>query len=93
MRKQNRQCSVALCISLRFLLEGAKETDENSNTFAERMQLHVIRNLELMIQNIHIVYEDRITKPTHPFAVGITLNYIKLQVELVAQIISIVVFV
>jgi hypothetical protein len=44
------------------------------------MQLQVIRNLELSIQNIHIVYEDKSTKPNHPFALGITLNYIKLHV-------------
>lgn len=45
------------------------------------MQLQVIRNLELTIENIHIVYEDRSTKPNHPFALGITLNYIKLHVR------------
>jgi len=45
------------------------------------MQLQVIRNLELSIQNIHIVYEDRSTKPDHPFSFGITLNYIKLHVK------------
>lgn len=44
------------------------------------MQLQVIRNLELSIQNIHIVYEDRTTKPNHPFAMGITLNYVKFYV-------------
>ena len=47
----------------------------------ERIQLQIIRNLELSIQNIHIVYEDRSTKPSHPFAVGITLDYIKLHVR------------
>jgi hypothetical protein len=45
------------------------------------MQLQVIRNLELSIENIHSVYEDRSTKPDHPFALGITLNYIKLHVR------------
>lgn len=44
------------------------------------MQLQVIRNLELSIRNIHIVYEDKTTKPNHPFALGITLNYISLHV-------------
>jgi hypothetical protein len=44
------------------------------------MQLQVIRNLELSIRNIHIVYEDKSTKPNHPFAFGITLNYITLHV-------------
>jgi vacuolar protein sorting-associated protein 13A/C len=44
------------------------------------MQLQVIRNLELSIRNIHIVYEDKSTKPNHPFAFGITLNYISFHV-------------
>jgi vacuolar protein sorting-associated protein 13A/C len=44
------------------------------------MQLQVVRNLELSIRNIHIVYEDKSTKPNHPFALGITLNYITLHV-------------
>jgi hypothetical protein len=44
------------------------------------MQLQIIRNLELSIRNIHIVYEDKTTKPNHPFALGITLNYITLHV-------------
>jgi vacuolar protein sorting-associated protein 13A/C len=45
------------------------------------MQLQIIRNLELSIRNIHIVYEDKSTKPNHPFAFGITLNYITLHVS------------
>ncbi|CAF1245225.1 unnamed protein product [Adineta ricciae] len=58
--------------------KNAKESDKNNDTFVERMQLQVIRNLELSIRNIHIVYEDKTTKPNHPFAFGITLNYISL---------------
>ncbi len=61
-------------------LENRKENDKNTDTFVERMQLQVIRNLELSIRNIHIVYEDKSTKPNHPFAFGITLNYITLHV-------------
>jgi vacuolar protein sorting-associated protein 13A/C len=61
-------------------LENAKVNDKNNDTFVERMQLQVIRNLELSIRNIHIVYEDKTTKPDHPFAFGITLNYIALHV-------------
>ena len=61
-------------------LENAKGNDKNSDTFVERMQLQVVRNLELSIRNIHIVYEDKSTKPDHPFAFGITLNYISLHV-------------
>jgi vacuolar protein sorting-associated protein 13A/C len=64
-----------------FNSEDPKEADKSNDTFAARMQLQVIRNLELSIENIHIVYEDKSTKPSHPFAMGITLNYIKLRVE------------
>ncbi|CAF0751812.1 unnamed protein product [Rotaria sordida] len=58
--------------------KNAKETGKTNDTFVERMQLQIIRNLELSIRNIHIVYEDKSTKPDHPFALGITLNYITL---------------
>jgi len=45
------------------------------------MKLQIIQNLELSIHNIHIVYEDKTTKPNHPFAFGITLNSITFQVK------------
>ena len=66
-----------------FVLSREENADANqkaNDTFVERMQLQVIRNLELSIRNVHIVYEDRSTKPHHPFAFGITLNYITLHV-------------
>jgi hypothetical protein len=49
-----------------------------NNTFIERMELRIIQNLELSIQNIHIVYEDNIN---HPFSFGITINSISLHVN------------
>jgi len=58
---------------------------ETSDTFSARMQLQIIQNLELSIHNIHIVYEDKTTKPNHPFAFGITLNSISFQVEIKFQ--------
>jgi hypothetical protein len=61
-------------------LENTKGKNKNKDTFVERMQLQVIRNLELSIRNIHIVYEDKSTKPNHPFAFGITINYISFHV-------------
>ncbi|CAF4656530.1 unnamed protein product [Rotaria sp. Silwood1] len=58
--------------------QNSKESNKNNDTFMERMQLQIIRNLELSIRNIHVVYEDKSTKPDHPFAIGFTLNYITL---------------
>jgi hypothetical protein len=63
------------------VLENENDLDKTNDTFVERMQLQVVRNLELSIRNVHIVYEDRSTKPNHPFAFGITLNYVTLHVR------------
>lgn len=54
---------------------------EKQDTFTERIQLQVIRNLELHIRNIHIRYEDNFSKPEHPFSAGITLDSIQIQVN------------
>ncbi|CAF2405880.1 unnamed protein product [Rotaria sp. Silwood2] len=60
-------------------LKNIKKIEKDNDTFGARMKLQIIQNLELSIQNIHIVYEDKTTKPNHPFAFGITLNYITFQ--------------
>lgn len=57
------------------------EINDDNDTFTARMGLQIVQNLELSIHNIHIVYEDRITKPQHPFAFGITLNSMSFHVE------------
>lgn len=62
-----------------FSLEN--KTDDDGDTFGARMKLQIIQNLELSIHNIHIVYEDRTTKPNHPFSFGITLDSMSLHVE------------
>ncbi|CAF1248487.1 unnamed protein product [Rotaria sordida] len=55
--------------------EKNKTVSKRKDTFMERLQLHILRNLILSISNIHIAYEDKTTKPDHPFSFGITLNY------------------
>jgi vacuolar protein sorting-associated protein 13A/C len=61
--------------------DTSNEIVKDNDTFSARMQLQIIQNLELSIRDIHIVYEDKTTKPNHPFAFGITLNYISFQVR------------
>lgn len=59
----------------------AKEADsgQQQDTFSERIQMQIIRNLELEIKNIHIRYEDNFSKPEHPFSAGFTLNSIEIK--------------
>jgi vacuolar protein sorting-associated protein 13A/C len=56
--------------------DGGKQSND---TFTERIQLQVIRNIELKIANIHIRYEDDFTKPDHPFSAGFTLDGIEIK--------------
>lgn len=50
------------------------------DTFTERIQMQVIRNLELQIKNIHIRYEDDFSKPEFPFSAGFMLDTIEIRV-------------
>ncbi|KAL3279818.1 hypothetical protein HHI36_017325 [Cryptolaemus montrouzieri] len=43
-------------------------------TFVEKLITQIIKNLQLNIKNIHIRYEDKMTNPSSPFALGITLG-------------------
>ncbi|CAF4052010.1 unnamed protein product, partial [Rotaria sordida] len=61
----------------RELFEKNKQSPHHKDTFFERLQFHILRNLEIEINNIHIAYDDKTTK-FYPFQCGITLNYIKL---------------
>ncbi|RNA03908.1 vacuolar sorting-associated 13A [Brachionus plicatilis] len=59
--------------------EQDDDTDQKSDSFGERIQMQVIRNLELEIKNIHVRYEDDFSKPEHPFSAGVTLNSIEIK--------------
>ncbi|CAF5032595.1 unnamed protein product, partial [Rotaria sp. Silwood1] len=61
----------------RELFEKNKQNPHHKDTFFERLQFHILRNLEIEINNIHIAYDDKTTK-SYPFQCGITLNYIRL---------------
>lgn len=54
---------------------------EKQDTFTERLQMQIMRNLELHIANIHIRYEDDFSKPEHPFSAGFTLSSIDIKVN------------
>jgi hypothetical protein len=61
-----------------FYKNFAKISPKAKDTFLERLEFHLIRNLQLSISNIYIPFEDKTTKAGQPFAFGITLDYNKL---------------
>ena len=64
-----------------FLKGSVEETSEGQDTFAERVQMQIMRNIELQIKDIHVRYEDDCSKPDHPFTFGFTLSGIEIKVK------------
>lgn len=43
------------------------------------MITNIIKNVQLTVRNIHIRYEDKVTNPKDPFALGITLKNLNVE--------------
>lgn len=54
--------------------EKEKDKPKPNDTFVEKVATQIIKNVQVKITDIHIRYEDKVTKPEHPFSLGITLH-------------------
>ncbi|KAK6178554.1 hypothetical protein SNE40_013319 [Patella caerulea] len=54
--------------------EKDKPNDPKQDSFAEKLATQVIKNIQVRVSNIHVRYEDNLTNPKHPFAVGFMLQ-------------------
>ena len=52
---------------------------EEGDSFAEKLATNVIKNLQVTITNIHVRYEDNVSDPDSPFALGLTLENLSAQ--------------
>ncbi|KAF1998257.1 vacuolar protein sorting-associated protein-like protein vps13 [Amniculicola lignicola CBS 123094] len=50
------------------------EEQQKQQSFTSSMVTTIVDNVQISIKNIHIRYEDSISDPGHPFALGITLE-------------------
>jgi len=64
--------------------------DAEKDTFAEKLFTNVVKNLELTVTNIHVRYEDRVTNPTCPFSVGVTLHELSCRVGSLCDLLSLI---
>jgi vacuolar protein sorting-associated protein 13A/C len=56
-------------------LEGLSQDEQKrSQTFTASLVTKIVDNLQVTVKNIHVRYEDSISAPGHPFALGITLE-------------------
>lgn len=52
----------------------SQEEQKKSQSFTESLTTAIVDNLQVSIKGIHIRYEDSISAPGHPFALGLTLQ-------------------
>ncbi len=50
------------------------EEQKKSQSFTQSLVTAIVDNVQVTVKNIHIRYEDSISNPDHPFALGITLE-------------------
>ncbi|KAI1654139.1 vacuolar protein sorting-associated protein 13 [Daldinia decipiens] len=52
----------------------SQEEQKKSQSFTESLVTKIVDNLQVTVKNIHVRYEDSISAPGHPFALGVTLG-------------------
>uniref|UniRef100_A0A8C1KKI0 Vacuolar protein sorting 13 homolog C n=1 Tax=Cyprinus carpio TaxID=7962 RepID=A0A8C1KKI0_CYPCA len=65
--------------TLQLVARRGKPQEEKKDTFAEKLATQVIKNLQVKITSIHIRYEDDVSDPQRPLAMGMTLSELSLQ--------------
>lgn len=56
-------------------LEGlSAEEQKKSQSFTESLVTKIVDNLQVTVKHIHVRYEDSLSDPGHPFALGVTLE-------------------
>lgn len=52
----------------------SQEEQKKSQSFTDSLVSTIVNNLQISVKNIHVRYEDSISAPGHPFALGVTLK-------------------
>lgn len=52
----------------------SQEEQQKNQSFTESLVTKIVDNIHMTIKNIHIRYEDSISYPNYPFAIGVTLQ-------------------
>ncbi|OAA57995.1 vacuolar protein sorting-associated protein vps13 [Niveomyces insectorum RCEF 264] len=52
----------------------SQEEQKKSQSFTQSLVTKIVDNIQISVKNIHVRYEDSISAPGHPFALGVTLE-------------------
>ncbi|KAF8453095.1 hypothetical protein BGX38DRAFT_1249760 [Terfezia claveryi] len=73
-RLKQEKLNSAELISERTAVGMSDEEQKKNQSFTESLTTKIIDNVQVTVKNIHIRYEDAISTPGHPFALGLTLE-------------------
>lgn len=60
-------------------LDAASVAAQDSDGFVAKLAAQILQNLHVTIEDVHVRYEDDVTQPGRPFAVGVTLQKLALE--------------
>ncbi|KAH8926014.1 hypothetical protein BT69DRAFT_1239533 [Atractiella rhizophila] len=58
---------------------GTQQDEQKSQSFVSALISKVVNNIQITIENVHIRYQDAVSVPGHPFAVGLVLGKLSIQ--------------
>lgn len=76
-QEKKHQELVAIEEAMKYAEESKKQNAEEKEKnlgFAEKLAMHIVKNIQVYVSNIHIRFEDTISNEDGPFSVGITLE-------------------
>lgn len=53
---------------------SSKKEVEDANGIVDSLKLKIVQNLQLVIEDVHLRFEDNTTNPERPIAFGVTLQ-------------------
>lgn len=73
-RIKQEKLNAAEILNERTSVGMSEEEQKKNQSFTESLTTKIIDNVQVTVKNIHIRYEDAISTPGHPFALGFTLE-------------------
>jgi hypothetical protein len=55
-------------------LKRRKKAEEENDSVFGKLKMKILNNIQVKVENIHIRYQDDLSNPENPFALGITLD-------------------
>lgn len=81
LERRVQQLKRSRLAALDLLKSKLQDTGSEGAGFADRLVTKIIDNIEIHLHDVHVRFEDRKSRPEHPFSFGVTLQSLHAQVR------------